>query len=255
MLDSGGAPEGGGEPDARNGDSGGGSFFTSGPALIGAFATLITAITGLIVGLNQAGIIGGGDNGGSGTAASAAADGEDEGPDAGAVFRGTETDRGRVYFEGETMYVTAEERGKPLVVPGVKSDPVGDVEMSVRTRWDAGAKRYWVGLICRYVDRKTYYLFAVWSGGRYRIVKYGGAGSKPLSEGDAPTRALGEEDVIEARCEDDDPTSLTLVVNGEEVTHDDENGIERGLVGVRVGTDVDDEHVTVRFDDFVLRPL
>jgi hypothetical protein len=47
---------------------------------------------------------------------------------------------------------------------------------------------------------------------------------------------------------------LTLAVDGEEVRAvEDPNGIETGIVGIRVGTD--EARVTLAFDDFVLERL
>jgi hypothetical protein len=235
-----------------------GSFLTSGPALIAAFATLITAITGLIIGLNQAGIIGG-DNGESGDGTTAAetdttaTDTTTTG--AAAYFREMTSPLGRVYFDGETMLVTAKEPNRPVVRPADIEEPLRDVRMSVRARWVSGAPSYGAGLICRYENANNYYLLAVFSGGGYNVVKYTGGKPRSLARESPESSDDGDdEDDIEARCVGDDPTSLTLIVDGEEVaTVQDPDGIESGIVGIRVGTD--EARVTVGFDDFVLRSL
>lgn len=243
--------EGGGEHEIAEERSRTRSLLTSAPALIGGVAALITAITGLIVGLNQVGIIGGGDGGSpAGTTPTDAAETTPAG--AAAVFAPRTTPGGRVYFEGETMYVTATTPNRPLVVTADLEEPLRDVAMTVRARRISGAQSFGAGLICRYDNAKNYYLLAVLSGGHYNIVKYRAGKLIPLRRGSY--EAGGDESSVEVVCVGDDPTSLTLRVDGEEVTTvRDPDGIESGVVGIRVGTD--ESRVTVGFDDFVLRSL
>jgi hypothetical protein len=235
------------------------AFLTSGPALIGAFAALITAITGLIIGLNQIGVIGG-DNGDADDGATPAATDTpptttEEATGAAAYFRPMTSPLGRVYFEDETMLVTATTPNRPLVRPADLEEPLRDVRMSVRARWVSGARSYGAGLICRYENANNYYLLAVFSGGGYNVVKYTGGKPRSLArESPESSDESDDEDDVEARCVGDDPTSLTLIVDGDEVaTVQDPDGIESGVVGVRVGTD--EARVTVGFEDFVLRSL
>ena len=240
-------------------DRGGGNrssltaFLTSGPALIGAFAALITAITGLIIGLNQIGVIGG-DNGE--TTADTTTGGNDTTTTttgSAAYFKAGTRPRGRVYFDGETMLVTATTPNLPLEWEAEIGEPLRDVHMSVRARRVSGAPSYGVGLICRKND-KNYYLLSVFSGGGYNIVKYTGGKPRSLARGSEGGSGDDEEDDVEARCVGSNPTSLTLVVDGDEVeTVDDPEGIESGSVGIRVGTD--EARVTVGLEDFVLRSL
>ena len=227
------------------------AFLTSGPALIGAFAALITAITGLIIGLNQIGVIGG--NNGETTNATTTAEDDTTTTGAAAYFKAGTRPRGRVYFEGETMLVTATTPNLPLEWEAEIGEPLRDVYMSVRARRVSGAPSYGVGLICRKND-KNYYLLSVFSGGGYNIVKYTGGKPRSLRRGSGGGSKDDEEDDVEARCVGSNPTTLTLVVDGEEVdTVDDPEGIEGGSVGIRVGTD--EARVTVGFDEFVLRSL
>ncbi len=238
------------------------SFLTSAPALLGALATLVTAITGLIIVFRP-------DDDGPGPAPPpspppAAADTQGPGTDttptgAAAYFTRTEEPplgEGKVYFRGETMYLEAP--GKKGV--GVKSDlnTPSDVSMSVRVRRDSGARKYGAGLICRYVDRRTYYLLAVLDGSSYNIVKYDASKSpKPmtLERRPLPGVVAGHDFEMGADCEGDDPTRLTFKVNGQTVAErSDHDGIESGTVGIRAGTS-EAEGVTIRFDDFVVEPL
>jgi hypothetical protein len=257
MSEPGTEADGAGDGDGAGNGSPGGSFLTSAPALIGAFAGLITAVTGLIVGLNQAGVIGGGDGGGSngGTAAmtkTSPSDGEGEG--SAAYFKPMTSPLGRVYFDGETMFITATTPNRPLVRPADLEEELGDVRMSVRARWVSGAQSYGAGLICRFVNPNNYYLLAIFSGGGYNVVKYTNGKPRSLARGPGGGDEGDDEDEFEARCEGDDPTTLTLAVDGEEVRAvEDPNGIETGIVGIRVGTD--EARVTLAFDDFVLERL
>ena len=245
MPDSEGAAGDRPDPDTADTEPRRGSFLTSGPALIGAFAALITAISGLIVGLNQAGYLGGDDDGGPDTDTTTVG--------AAAYFKPMTSPLGRVYFDGETMLVTATTPNIPLVRPADLEEPLRDVRMSVRATWVSGARSYGAGLICRYVNPNNYYLLAIFSGGGYNIVKYSGGKPRSLARG-SPQDGEGDEDDVEASCVGDDPTTLTLTVNGDQVaTVKDPDGIESGVVGVRVGTD--ESRVTIAFDDLVLRSL
>jgi hypothetical protein len=241
--------EGGAERDAsRRGSLT--AFLTSGPALIGAFAALITAITGLIVGLNQIGVIGGDDDD-SGSETEAA---DTTTTGAAAYFSPTTSPLGRLYFDGETMLVTATTPNRPLVRPADLEEPLGDVRMSVRARWVSGARSYGAGLICRYENANNYYLLAVFSGGGFNVVRYRNGKPTSLARGGPEGGESDDDDEVEARCVGSDPTNLTLIVDGDEVaTVQDPDGIESGVIGVRVGTD--EARVTVGFDEFVLRSL
>jgi hypothetical protein len=56
------------------------------------------------------------------------------------------------------------------------------------------------------------------------------------------------------RCVGDDPTTLTLEVNGSTVASvKDPTGLDGGNVGMRVGSG--ESTVTLRFQDFVLKYL
>ena len=227
------------------------AFLTSGPALIGAFAALITAITGLIVGLNHIGVIGGDDDD-SGTETEEAADTTTTG--AAAYFSPTRSPLGRLYFDGETMLVTATTPNRPLVRPADLEEPLRDVRMSVRVRWVSGARSYGAGLICRYENANNYYLLAVFSGGGFNVVRYRNGKPTSLARDGPESGESDDDDDVEARCVGSDPTTLTLIVDGDELASvPDHDGIESGVVGVRVGTD--EARVTVGFEEFVLRSL
>ena len=70
-----------------------------------------------------------------------------------------------------------------------------------------------------------------------------------------PTSALTEgTNTLTAKCVGDEPTILTLQANGQTIgTAKDDDGIESGNIGVRVGSS--ESFVTLRFDDFLLKYL
>lgn len=225
-----------------------GAFLSSAPRVIGSITALIGAVTGLLIALNKTGVIGGeGDDGGSTTAT--------ETVEAESMFGPLEKPPiGRVYFDGKTMYVKATKPNNPLVHLANVQEALGDVSISARVRWFSGAKDYGVSFICRYESPARYYLLAVLKGSHYNIVRYRDGKAISLS-GIRPTGALIDgTNTLTAKCVGDQPTILTLQANGQTIgTAKDDDGIESGNIGVRVGTS--ESFVTLRFDDFLLKYL
>ena len=226
-----------------------GAFLSSAPRVIGSITALIGAITGLLIALNKTGVIGGdGDNGGSTTPT--------ETVEANSMFGPLDRPPiGRVYFVGETMYVTATKPNNPLVHLANLDEALTDVSMSARVRWVSGARDYGVSFICRYESPGRYYVLAVLKGSEYNIIRYRDGKAISLIGGPKPTGAVEEgTNAVTAKCVGDQPTILTLQANGQTIgTAKDDDGIESGNIGVRVGTS--ESVVTLRFDDFVLKYL
>jgi hypothetical protein len=227
-------------------DSGGGSFWTSLPALLTASAVLIGAIVSAVVTLTD-------DDGGSPDAGTIPA--ISTGPDTGRHFAAMTRPLGRVYFEDETMFVKASQPGRPLLVLAEAEEALADVRLGADIAWVSGAKDYGVGFVCRYADAGNYYLLSVLSGGRYHIVRY--RRGKPVSLTGGIQTSTAVEDAgneVAARCVGNDPVSLTLAVGGQDIaTARDTHGIERGNVGIRLGTS--ESVVTCAFRGFELRSL
>jgi hypothetical protein len=162
---------------------------------------------------------------------------------------------GRVYFDEQTMYVRAAQPSRPVLHLADQAEELGDVSMTARVSWVSGARDYGVGFVCRYDSRSDYYLLAVLSGGRYNIVRYRAGKPVSLTRGIQTSGSVqNDENEVTARCVGNDPTTLTLVVNGQTVaTEQDGDGIESGNVGIRASSG--ESFVTVRFEDFVLRYL
>ncbi len=220
-----------------------GAFLSSAPRVIGSITALIGAVTGLLIALNKAGIIGGDD-----PVTDEAAD---------SIFGPLERPPlGRVYFDGKTMYVKASRPRNPFLHLANLDEPLGDVSMNARVGWLSGAKDYAVSFICRYDSPANYYVLAVLNGPpRYNLIRYRNQKPISLTGGIKPTDALNEgANQITAKCVGDEPTILTLQANGQTIgTAKDADGIESGNIGVRVRSD--ESIVTVRFDDFVLKHL
>lgn len=240
-------------PDAQSSNGGGiGDFLTSTRGILTGLATFILAISGLITALNQAGVIGGDHD------EEAATTGETQTAttrEAVGLFAPATRQNGRVYFDGESMYIKASTPRRPFLHLAERDEPLEDVAISARVVWISGADDYGVGLVCRYRDAKNYYLLSVLSGGRYNIVRYRNGSGRSLTGGiqEGGTSAEGSND-ISARCVGDEPAKLTLRLNGRALaTVSDADSIDAGTVGVRLGSG--ESFVTCRFDEFELRFL
>lgn len=223
---------------------GGGSFWTSVPAILTASAVFIGAIVSAVVALR-------GDGDGATTIGATTT----QAPGASKYFGPATRPAGRVYFEGERMFVKASLPSRPMLVLAEMEEPLQDVGLSARTEWVSGAKDYGVGFICRYADAGNYYLLSVLSGGRYHIVRY--RKGRPISlTGGIQTSGRIKDDAndIGARCVGNEPVIPTLTTGGRDVaTVRDAAGIKEGNVGIRLGTS--ESVVTCSFRDFELRSL
>jgi hypothetical protein len=231
------------DPSEAGAPDGGGivSFLTSIRGVISTIAALVVAISGLIAALNQVGIIG------DDTTTTPTEEGT-------RLFGPVTRPNGRVYFDGEVMYVHASRAARPLLHLADRGEPISDMSMSVRTEWVSGARDYGFGLVCRYENAANYYLLSVLSGGRYNIVRYRAGKPRSLTGMRTGSGATEGANDVHVKCTGDDSTSLTLTVNGRALpTVRDEDGIAEGIVGVRVGSS--ESVVTLRFENFVLTEL
>lgn len=240
-----------GDPGPSDSDSGGGSFWTSLPALLTASAVLLGAIVSAVVTVRGSG---GGDAGAAATAAATTTAPTTTG-DPAAPFAPFTRPSGALYFEGGTMFVKSAQAGRPLVALAEADEAVADVRLSARVQRVSGARDYGIGFVCRYADAANYYLLSVLSGGRYHVVRYRRGKPVSLTGGIQTSSAVddGANDVS-VRCVGSDPVALTLTVGGRDVaTVRDPDGIAQGNVGVRVGTS--ESVVTCSFSGFELRSL
>jgi hypothetical protein len=226
-------------PDDEVSGSGLSAFLSSTPRVIGSITALIGAISGLLIALNKVGLLGGGD-----VTTSRVAHG---------LFSPIKRPIGRVYFDGTTMYVKAAQPRTPLLLLADQDKELQDVAMSMRVKWMSGASDYGYSLLCRYRSSRNYYLVGVLSGGRYNIARYRNGALTSLTRGIQHSNYIedGENDVT-VRCVGDNPTTLTLEVNGRKVgSAKDPSGLEGGNIGMRVGSG--ESTVTLAFEDFVLK--
>ncbi len=223
---------------------GGGSFWTSIPALLTASAVFIGAIVSAVVALR-----------GDGDGATTIGMTTTQPPDGNKYFGPATRPAGRVYFDGEKMFVKASLPSRPMLVLAELEEALQDVGLSARAEWVSGARDYGVGFVCRYADAGNYYLLSVLSGGRYHIVRY--RKGRPVSlTGGIQTSGAIEDDAndIAVRCVGNEPVILTLTAGGRDVaTVRDAAGIKEGNVGVRLGTA--ESVVTCSFREFELRSL
>lgn len=136
------------------------------------------------------------------------------------------------------MYVKATTPNNPLVHLAKLDDPLHDVSMNARVGWFSGAKDYGVSFTCRYQSPANYYVLAVLSDPWSNIVRYRNRKPISLTGGIKPTDAVNKNaNQITAKCVGDQPTILTLQANGQTIgTAKDDDGIESGNIGVRVGS-------------------
>jgi hypothetical protein len=224
------------------------AFLSSTPRVLGSVTALIGAISGLIIALEKAGVIGGD----SGTAVTQVTT---SGQDAKSLFAPGPRATGDVRFEDGTMYVTAK---TPRHGVRVLADPpvsLQGVELSARVKWESGAGDWSFALVCRSEDSRNYYLLGVTSSGKYNIAKYRDGRLRPLTGLRQSDAIDSRENRVRVRCADYRPTTLTLAVNGETLVSitDGNDDIESGNVGLRVGSTED--VVTCSFNDFLLTSL
>lgn len=236
-----------GDSDPADAGGGGGSFWTSFPAILTASAVFLGALVSAVVALR--------DDDGDGDAGATTAQTTTSPPTGTEHFVAVTRPGGRVYFEGETMFVKASEPARPVLVLAEGDEALRDVGMSARAEWVSGAKDYGIGFVCRYANAGNYYLLSVLSGGRYHIVRYRKGRPVSLTGGIQTSGAIDDDaNEIGARCVGSDPVILTLSVGGQEVrTVRDASGIEGGNIGIRVGTS--ESVVVCSFRDFALRTL
>lgn len=216
------------------------AFLSSTPRVIGSITALIGAISGLLIALNRVGIL----DGNSDDTTSKPAE---------SLFSQMTRPVGNVYFDGTTMYVKAAQPRTPVLLLAEQDKVLQDVAMSASVNWVSGASDYGYSLLCRYRNPRNYYLLGVLSGGRYNIARYRNGALAFLRRGRSGYLDERKNDVT-ARCVGDDPTTLTLEVNGRTVgTARDPSGLEGGNVGLRVGSG--ESTVTLSFEDFVLKYL
>ena len=223
-------------------DSGGGfaSILNTTPKVIASITALIAAISGLLIALTTAGILGD-------------RNGNEPEEEAKSLFTPVDRPAGRVYFDGKTMYVHAKGKTTPLVLLANQGEALQEVAMSSRVRWESGATDYGFSHLCRYRNPRNHYLLGVLSGGRYNIARYRDGQLTSLTRGQSTLIAQDENDVT-VRCVGDRPTTLTLEVNGRQVAQvRDAVGLPGGNVGIRVGSG--ESFVTLSFEDFVLKFL
>jgi hypothetical protein len=225
---------------------GGGSFWTSLPALLTASAVLLGAVVSAVVALRS-------DEGGNADAAATTP--ASSTPVESRYFAAATRPAGRVYFEGETMFVKAAQPSRPMLALAETEALLRDVGLRARAEWVSGAKDFGVGFVCRYADAGNYYLLSVLSGGRYHIIRY--RKGRPVSlTGGIQTSTAVRDDIgdVGARCVGSSPVLLTLTAGGRDfATARDAAGIAEGNVGIRVGTS--ESVVTLAFRDFDLRSL
>lgn len=128
-----------------------------------------------------------------------------------------------------------------------------DVRVEVDATKAAGPDDNDYGVICRYQDVDNFYAFLISSDGFYAITKiadgeYELLGTDSMLESDS-IRQGGATNRIRADCIG---TTLTLYVNGQQLTSIDDASYAKGDVGLIAGT-FDEPGADIKFDNFVVR--
>ena len=114
------------------------------------------------------------------------------------------------------MYVTVAQPQTPLLLLANQRKQLQDVAMRTSVTWLSGASDYGYSLLCRYRNSRNYYLVGVLSGGRYNMARYRDGALTSLRHGQSGYINDQKNDVT-VRCVGDDPTTLSLEVNGHTV--------------------------------------
>lgn len=226
-----------------------GSFLNSTPRVVGSLTALIGAVSGLLIALNKAGVIG--SHSRAGPTQSTATD--DQTPLFGPSTQGG--GKGTVRLDSGTLYITALEPGHGVRVLADQESPLRDISLGAHVQWVSGARDWSFSLLCRYQDRLNYYLLGVIpSTHRYNVARYRDGKLRSLT-GLRKSDAIRDDDNdVRISCVGDPDTTLTLVVNGETLAHyTDRSGIDSGNVGIRAGSAAGT--VTTSFDQLRLRSL
>ena len=223
------------------------------PRLLGALTALIGAVSGLVIALNRAGILGG-STGGGGTTQTSGGILSNNHPLFGSSTQGGGS--GHVGLDNDgSLTVTATQPGHGVRVLADQENPSPDVSLAARVSWVSGERDWSFSLICRFQNSRNFYLFGVIPGKRlYNIARYRDGHLKSLSGLQRSDAIREDENNATARCVGSEPTTLRLVINGETVRSiTDANGIDYGNIGLRVGSSAG--VVTCRFSDLVVKPL
>jgi hypothetical protein len=240
-------------PDDSDSPSGGLSgFLGSTPRVIGAVTALVGALSGLLLALNKAGILGDGGGGGAsstttqtnGTTTTAAGP---FGPD------GQGGGDGVVQLEDGTLYVTANEPGHGVRVLADPESTSTSTTLTARAKWVEGERDWSFALVCRFQGSKNFYLLGIIPiKHQYNIARYRDGRLTSLSGLRRSDSIRSNDNRVIARCFGKQPT-LTLKVNGETLPSvKDPNGLEYGNVGIRVGSSVG--FVKCAFTELDLKP-
>lgn len=227
---------------------------SSTPRVIGGITALIGAVSGLLIALNKAGLLGSDDGGSAATTQPGGATTGGSAPLFGPKTQGGGNGYVRLDEDG-TLFVTATEPGHGVRILADQENPPADVSLSSQVKWVSGESDWSFSLVCRFRDSRNFYLLGVIPPKRlYNIAMYRAGRLTSLSGLRSSDAIRADENNVTARCVGSDPTILTLTVNGETLKSVYvPNGIDGGNVGIRAGSAAGT--VTCAFNDLLLKPL
>ena len=153
-----------------------------------------------------------------------------------------EEDQASAGYRGSEYFVAVHQPNTSAVaIPGAN---FSNVSIQAEVRLEQGSTDNNFGLLCRYQDLDSFYAFLVSSDGYYAIASITNGGPYKILSGDGthlmPSEAIqtepGTSNEIHAVCAG---TSLTLYVNGQQLTSVTDSAIGFGKVGMIVGAGKD----------------
>jgi len=124
----------------------------------------------------------------------------------------------------------------------------GDFHLTVEATQVSGPDDNEYGVLARMQDRDHFYRFSISGDGYYQITRYDGETWEPLSGDWAPSDAIqtgAATNRLEVICQG---ATMTLLVNGEQLTQVEDAGYRKGDVGLHAGTFFE-PGVEVHFDN------
>ncbi len=136
--------------------------------------------------------------------------------------------------------------------PGLSG--LGDVSITVDVKKLAGPDDNDFAIQCRYIDTQNFYAFIASSDGYYGITKLVGGTQELIGQEELlPTDAIKSgADVVNTLRADCVGSTLTLYINGTQVTSVQDTTFTSGDVGLMAGT-FDTAGTDILFDNFVVR--
>ncbi len=155
-------------------------------------------------------------------------------------------------YDGSGQYLITATKPRQDVWAPYPGDDLSDVRVEVDASKSFGPEDNSFGIVCRFVDNDNFYFLVVSSDGYQAIGKYqAGQFSYLSAEQMEQTSGINPGTAVNHIRADCVGSTLTLYVNGQQVSSVTDGSFPIGEVGLIVGT-FDEPNVGVLFDNFVV---